>query len=188
VAELELDGASLQIAPALAFWPLVGDVASQESSGARLVDASSARLQLLLTAPPGEAAGTIAAGGWRVPMQPVHGTARRQLGSVLYRAFLPRPGLHPGLAPHDPLVLEWTRGGRALRVELHGWIPTGGAYAGLPGDEVEARRRRRERVVVSAGTPGELRPSRARGFVLDLRCGHAPSIQPPVAPHHAVVL
>lgn len=188
VARLELEGAALEMAPALAFWPLLGDVASQERSGARLVDSSSSRLEILVTAPPGTSAGRVAAGGWRVPLHALPGGGRTQLGSVLYRAFTPRPGLHPGLEAHDPLLIDWERGGRRLRVELHGWIPTGGAYEGLPADEEEAGRRRRERVVVSPGHATEVRSGRATGFLLDLRRAGAPSLHPAVAPHHAIVV
>jgi uncharacterized protein (DUF2126 family) len=188
IVTLDLDGASLEVAPALAFWPLLGDVASQERSGARLVDSSSQRLELLVTAPPGTSAGRVAAGGWRVPLHALPGGGRAQLGSVLYRAFTPRPGLHPGLGAHDPLVLEWERGGARARAELHGWIPTGGSYDGLPADAAEARRRRRERVVLAPGRGGEVRSSRATGFLLDLRRADAPSLHPAVAPHQAIVV
>jgi uncharacterized protein (DUF2126 family) len=180
LAEVALDGATLEIAPALAFWPLVGDVASQEQCGARVVDSSSARVQLLVTAPRGSPAGRVSAGGWRVPLQPVPGGGPWRLGSVLYRAFTPSPGLHPWLAADDPLVVDWDRGGRRLRVQLHGWSPTGGAYDGLPVDDAEARRRRRERVRVATGRAGDIRRSHATGLVLDLRRA-APGLPPSVA-------
>jgi uncharacterized protein (DUF2126 family) len=187
VATVELDGATLEISPALAFWPLLGDVASQERSGARLVDASSARLQLTVRAPAGSPPGTVSAAGWRVPLHAMPGAGAR-LGSVMYRTFTPRPGLHPALAPHDPLVLDWERGGRCLRAELHTWIPSGGAYDGLPGDEDEARRRRRERVVVTAPpNPVQARAGRATGFLLDLRSAETPGLLPPLALHEAVL-
>ncbi len=185
VAAVELDGARLEIAPAVAFWPLFGDVASQERSGARLVDSSAVRLQLLVTAPPGELPGTIAAAGWRVPLQPLEGDASRHLGSVIYRAFPPRPGLHPGLPSSDPLVLIWERGSRRLSLLLHGWNPTGGAYHGLPDGASEARRRRRERVSISSqtstGPSGPGRPGRDTGFTLDLR-RVVEAARPPAAP------
>jgi uncharacterized protein (DUF2126 family) len=178
VAELALDDATLEVTQALAFWPLVGDVASQERSGARLVDASSARLQLLVTTPQGSSAGTLTAQGWRVPLQAIAGSAQRHLGSVLFRAFTPVPGLHPGLPPTDPLVLAWQRGGRGVAVALHGWRPGGGAYDGLPADDAEARRRRRERTVVSAVEHGEIRAARDAGLTVDLRRAEAPGIAP----------
>ena len=45
---VELDGCRLEIERALEFWPLVGDIASQEAGGSRLVDSSTTRLQVTL--------------------------------------------------------------------------------------------------------------------------------------------
>jgi len=185
IARVELDGATLEVSPAVAFWPLLGDVASQERSGARLVDSSSARVQLLVTVPRSEPAGCVGAAGWRVPLRAVPGPAGGHLGSVLYRTFAPHPGLHPGLAAQDPLLLDWVRGERRIRVELHSWTPWGGAYPGLPEGEEEARRRRNERVVLSGGVDREIRASRAAGFLLDIRCADAPaSLARPRGPQH----
>src|ERR1043165_9854557 len=41
-----LGNAVLTLRPALEFWPLVGDVASQERAGARIVDASTHRWEI----------------------------------------------------------------------------------------------------------------------------------------------
>ncbi len=186
VACVEHEGATLEIAPALAFWPLFGDVASQERHGARLVDSSSARLQLLVTTGEGEPPGALAAAGWLVPLQPAASDGRRHLGSILYRAFVPAPGLHPGLAASDPLVLSWERGGRSLSIALHGWDPSGRPYDGLPADADEARGRRRARVVVATGPPSQARPARDTAFTLDLRravsLGGFEAAGPPLAP------
>ena len=166
VATVELGGATLVVRRAPEFWPLLGDVASQEGSTARLVDASAERLELLVTSP-GTAPGRLAAQGVEVPLEAAGGP--RYVGAVRYRAFAPRPGLHPGLGPHDPLVLEWERRGEALRVELHGWRPDGGSYDGLPADAAEAARRIRERVVVRPGRfRNPVRVPSAR-LTLDLR-------------------
>ncbi|HTP49592.1 MAG TPA: transglutaminase family protein [Anaeromyxobacteraceae bacterium] len=166
IARVELAGATLAIRPAVDFWPLVGDVASQERSSARIVDASSERLELAVTSP-GQTPGHIAAQGVEVPLEP--GGGATHLAAVRYRAFAPHPGLHPGLGPHDPLVLEWERRGEALRIELHGWKPGGGAYPGLPADAAEAERRRRERVVVRPGRPRPARRAPSGRLTLDLR-------------------
>ncbi len=174
VATLELDGATLEVTPALAFWPLIGDVASQERSGARLVDSSSARLQLVVATPDDKTPGTISACGWRTPLQRLPGDATRHVTSVVYRTFTPSPGLHPTLPALDPLVLAWRRGGRALSISLHGWRPAGGAYDGLPADAEEARRRRRERMVISDAPPGDEQPGYGTAFTLDLRRASAP--------------
>jgi uncharacterized protein (DUF2126 family) len=95
---------------------------------------------------------------------------RCHLAGLRARAFLPHPGLHPGLPAHDPLVITWEREGRRVAVELHGWLPGGGSYQGLPADEDEARRRRRERVRLLEPGPITLRePPVPAGFTLDLR-------------------
>jgi uncharacterized protein (DUF2126 family) len=153
VAELELGGSRRVIRRALEFWTLVGDVASQERQGARLVDASNARHEIVVTGPPGR----IGAAGVELPLHPAG--AGSQVAAIRHRAFVPRPGLHPSLEAQDPLVLAWEVDGRAVSVALHGWIPAGGVYPGLPADADEARRRRRERVVVSSvPAPVALRP------------------------------
>ncbi len=144
----------------------MGDVASQEGSTARLVDASSERLELLVSSP-GTAPGRLAAQGVEVTLEA--GGGPLHVGAVRYRAFAPQPGLHPGLGPHDPLVIEWERRGEAVRVELHGWKPGGGGYDVLPADAAEAGRRRLERVVVRPGRfRNPLRAPSAR-LTLDLR-------------------
>lgn len=176
IASLEQGDASLEIRRGLGFWPLVGDIAWQPHSGARLVDSSSTRVQVVLRAPPGSPLGTLSANGWRAPLHALPSDAGNcALASVLYRAFVPQPGLHPSIGAHDPLVLEWERGGKSLRVQLHAWQPHGGPYPGLPADALEAERRRAERVVVTPCEPTEPRPSRLDGstLALDLRKQHA---------------
>jgi len=173
VVRLDLAGATLAIRRAPDFWPLLGDVASQEGRTARLVDASSERLELLVSSP-GTPPGRIAAQGVEVVLEAAGGPLH--VGAVRYRAFAPSPGLHPGLGPHDPLVVEWERRGEAIRVELHGWKPGGGAYEGLPADGEEAARRRKERVVVR---PGRFRtPLRAPSARLTLDLRRLPAVLP----------
>jgi uncharacterized protein (DUF2126 family) len=175
LAEESIKGATLSIRPALEFWPLLGDVASQERAGARLFDPSTQRLQVELRVRSGELRGRVSAGGWEVPLQRAgaQGGQEVHVGAVRYRAWVPSPGLHPGLEPVDPLEVVWERGGETLAIALHGWIPGGGTYPGLPADAEEARRRRAERVVVRRGAapPGAKRAP-ARGdasLTLDLR-------------------
>jgi uncharacterized protein (DUF2126 family) len=92
------------------------------------------------------------------------------VAGLRYRAFVPRPGLHPGLPAQDPLVLTWEREGQRMGIELHGWSPGGGTYPGLPGDAAEARRRCRERVRIhEVGRPTLRRPLAGGGVSLDLR-------------------
>jgi hypothetical protein len=57
-----------------------------------------------------------------------------------------------------------------MGIELHGWIPGGGTYPGLPGDAAEARRRCRERVRIrEVGRLTLRRPLAGGGVSLDLR-------------------
>ncbi|MBK9519901.1 MAG: transglutaminase family protein [Anaeromyxobacter sp.] len=169
LGELRLGAATLTVTPAAEFWPLLGDVASQERASARLVDASCERVEVAVSHPQGQGPGRLGAAGWEVPL---HATAggRRHVAALRFRAYAPRPGLHPGLPALDPLVLTWEREGHRHSVELHGWLPGGGSYPGLPADAAEARRRRRERVRV--GQPGPLSllwPPAISGVTLDLR-------------------
>jgi uncharacterized protein (DUF2126 family) len=162
-----LGEATLAIRPALEFWPLVGDVASQERAPARLVDASTARLELSC-----DGAGpdrVVVAGRW-AQLRPL-GDGVRAVG-IRRRIYEPAPGLHPGLPPRDPLVIEWAHAGRAQRVELWAWRPDGGPYPGLPRDAADALARRSARVRIAplpaeptaAGHWPEVRP-----FTIDLR-------------------
>ncbi len=123
-----------------------------------------------MRAPVGAELGTLSANGWHVPLCELDGGAAVSgIGSVIHRTFVPQFGLHPQLAAHDPLVLEWARGGECVRVELYAWKPGGGPYPGLPGDDAEARARRDARVIVRQIEASALKPSRVKGLAMDLR-------------------
>jgi uncharacterized protein (DUF2126 family) len=98
-----LGDATLSLRPALEFWPLVGDVASQEQAPVRWVDASSQRWEVSI-----EGAGPerIAIGGQWARLRPI-GDDVRAIG-LRRRVFQPSPGLHPGLPVTDPLVIDWS--------------------------------------------------------------------------------
>jgi uncharacterized protein (DUF2126 family) len=169
LAEVTLGAATLAVTPAVEFWPLLGDVASQERAPARLVDASCERVEVTVRHPRGQDPGRLGAAGWEVPLHPAD-DGRCHVAAVRLRAYAPRPGLHPGLPVLDPLVLSWEREGHRRSIELHGWLPGGGSYPGLPADEAEARRRRRERVrITEPGPLSLLRPPGSGGHTLDLR-------------------
>jgi len=162
-----LGDATLELRPALEFWPLVGDVASQEHQTARWVDASTQRWELAIGGPGPDR--LLVAGKW-VQLRSF-GDGVRVIG-VRRRIYTPAPGFHPGLPVTDPLVVEWSWQGRAQRVELWAWRPTGGPYQGLPLDDTDALARRNERIKVSLhdrelvadGFRREHRP-----FTIDLR-------------------
>ncbi|MBL9017048.1 MAG: transglutaminase family protein [Myxococcales bacterium] len=162
-----LGDAQLVLRPALEFWPLVGDVASQERSTARIVDASTQRWEISVD---GAGPDKVAIGGKWAHLRSL-GDGTRAVG-IRRRIYTPSPGLHPGLPAQDPLVVEWSHAGKAQTIELWAWRPEGGPYAGLPVDESDALARRQERIrvtthadeLVVAGHWGESRP-----FTIDLR-------------------
>ncbi len=172
----DLGGVRLEVRRAVEYWPLVGDLSRQHGSS-RLVDPSTQRVELRLVPEPGNGAlldeWSLEVDGFALALHGEPGPVR-VLG-VRWRAFAPRPGLHPLLAPHGPLSVTCRHQipGRSLRVTLHPWLPGGGVYDGLPSDGTEAARRRAERFVVEAFEP--LEPARwpptgaATAYCLDTR-------------------
>lgn len=157
IASFELGHCSLRLCRAVEFWPLIGDAASQESRGARLMDSSSQRVELVIRAQSGR---TAELGHWEIAQgafgfTPSHATDDRGealVTALRYRAFVPQVGLHPTVGAQSPLrltLLDFTRR-RAFELELHEWRPDGQAYEGLPRDEADAAQRRAERVKLSA--------------------------------------
>ncbi len=163
-----LGGSNLSLRPALEFWPLVGDVASQERATARWVDSSTQRWEVAIDGPGPD---RVSIGGRWAHLRTI-GDGVRAIG-VRRRIYQPLPGLHPNLPVTDPLVIEWTWGGRAQRIELWAWRPNGGPYEGLPGNDRDALERRNERVVIATREGTDVSaPSfwrEARPFTIDLR-------------------
>ena len=162
-----LGDAMLSVRPALEFWPLFGDTASQERSGARWVDSSTQRWELALDGPGPD---RVAIGERWAHLRAL-GDGVRAIG-VRRRVYQPSPGLHPGLPVHDPLVIEWAWAGRTQRIELWAWKPEGGPYSALPADDADALARRNERVRITT-RDGEATAAgywrEARPFTIDLR-------------------
>lgn len=201
IVRLTDHNATLELHSAISFWPLLGDAVQQATQGARLVDASTTRVQVLVSAPRGEPLGLVGANGYRVPLQPVYPTGQQHsrardyaLASIIYRAFVPHRGLHPHVPAHDPWRLEWTRADQTHHVQLHAWHPQGGAYEGLPLSREEAKARRDARVIVTThNKPQKFQHTGQTHNRLDLRTlpprnaaaqpvGHAPrQAQPPAA-------
>lgn len=164
-----LGEAILTLRPALEFWPLVADVASQERASARIVDASTQRWELALE---GSGPERISVAGKWVHLRPI-GDGVRAIG-IRRRVYAPSPGFHPGLPATDPLVIEWAHAGRAQTIELWAWRPSGGAYPGLPRDADDAFARRQERIRVTTHTDFLAASGHwpeARPFTIDLRGG-----------------
>jgi uncharacterized protein (DUF2126 family) len=164
VGSVEWAGCRITVKRAVQFWPLVGDVTSQEGGSSRLIDASTLHLEVTVR-PVGGAAAALdgwraVAAGFELPLR----EARDREGPALvmglrYRSFQPQVGLHPRLRAQGPIVLGFVRDGRddALRITLHDWRPGARPYDGVPRDAAEARRRREERFVVEtvpAAEPG----------------------------------
>ena len=162
-----LGDATLTVRPALEFWPLVGDVASQERAGARCVDASTARVEVSIDGPGPD---RVAVAGKWAHLRAV-GDGVRAIG-IRRRIYQPSPGLHPGMPAVDPLVIEWAWQRRVQRIELWAWRPGGGAYPGLPRDDNDALARRQERIQITM-RDGDITAtghwSETRPFTIDLR-------------------
>jgi uncharacterized protein (DUF2126 family) len=182
--QVDLPGCRLEVRRALEFWPLLGDAASPEQGGgSRLVDASTARVELRLRALPDSPPEAL---DWQIVARGVVLPLRREcdaLGEVRmfglrYRSFVPGWGLHPGLGAQTPVRLRLRHAGQPAdhRVTLHEWQPAGEAYAGLPDDLGEAQRRRAERVTLevvprdSGAEPGAAPVHGPGAYCLDLRC------------------
>jgi uncharacterized protein (DUF2126 family) len=178
LGRLRFEGVELTIRRALEFWPLVGDAATQERGTSRLVDASTARIELCLRPLPGHAdhdfdAWAIAAGGGDLPLRRVVDDAgpARLLG-LRYRRFVPLAGLHPSLPAQGPIVLLLWHPVRpeARRVTVHEWRPDGQPYDGLPRDAADARARRAQRLVVEDVPPPDPPPPPAPAHALTPWC------------------
>lgn len=168
----------VEIRRAVEFWPLVGDVATQEYGGSRAIDASTSRIEIRLcpsTVDTKLGDWTLSASDWELPLR----DDRDELGSVRviglrYRSFVPARGLHPTLAVREALPLMLTHPVHgAWRITLHEWRPDGAPYPGLPASVEEARARRDARCVVEA-TDSVARtcpppPEACGDYIVDLR-------------------
>ena len=184
LGQAALPGCALEIRRGLEFWPLLGDAASPEQGGSfRMVDASTARVELRLRPEPGSDADwrdwQVHAEAVALPMRDeIDGQGELRVFGVRYRSFVPTWGLHPALAAQAPvrLLLRHPRHPMDYRVTLHEWRPDGNAYPGLPEDLAAADQRRAERVVLEVvpcdpDFTARAAPGHGLGaFCLDLRC------------------
>jgi uncharacterized protein (DUF2126 family) len=178
-----LPGCTLEVRRGLEFWPLLGDAASPEQGGSfRMMDASTARVELRLRPQPGSDADwrdwQVHAEGVTLPMRrEIDGGGELHVFGVRYRSFVPTWGLHPALAAQAPVRLLLRHPGEPMdyRITLHEWRPDGGAYEGLPEDLAAASQRRAERVALEvvprdSGFTQRAEPDHGLGaFCLDLR-------------------
>jgi len=177
--QVSLPGCTLEIRRALEFWPLVGDATSPHQGGtSRLVDSSTARVELRLRQDPKCPGWQVLAAGQRLPMR-AECDAQGELAvyGLRHRCFAPHLGLHPTLGSQAPLRLRLRHPDQAHDhgVTLHEWRPDGAAYEGLPEDLDAARRRRAERITVEAMARGADAPAmgesplRPGAYAMDLR-------------------
>lgn len=182
LGETVFDDCRLSVRRGLEFWPLLGDALAQEHGHSRLVDASTARLEISLRALT-RATSTLA--DWRLTVNGYLLPLRREdeldgetwLYGLRYRRFKPWTGLHPTLDAQGPieLLLSHPQRSEALRVTLHEWKPQGGGYDGLPAGLEDAAARRAERFVAERLYPAPTTPplepplSALTPYCLDLR-------------------
>ena len=179
LAAIEIADVTIRLERAIEFWPLVGDVASQDRGGSRIVDASTARLEVVIE---GQAPGAavegveISANGCSLPMRvESHAGGMVRVLGVRFRSFVPWTGVHPSMPAQQPVVLQIRPpDGPVAQVTIHGWRPAGGPYPGLPDDFDDARARRLERAVVELLDPASAAPTApppraVTPYCLDLR-------------------
>ena len=182
LGELILRDCQLTVQRALEFWPLVGDVASQESGNSRLVDSSTTRIQVILRPLSGSQVNIrdwcVAYQNWRMPVRfESDETGPLLIFAFRYRSFAPWRGLHPTLLPQSPveLTLQNTVSLEGWKLVLHEWNPQGGPYQNLPEDWAESLLRRKQRLVCenlqmdSVLTLEEAPPAAISPYCLDLR-------------------
>lgn len=152
IGQLAWNGVQIRILSALEFWPLLGDVSTQQSGDSRLIDASTARIELRLTA-----IDKVNLDTWQVRINnfaahlfAVPNTTTIRLTGIRYRNFIPWTGLHPKMPAQDRIhiLLIPPASAIALSLTVLEWRPQGGAYPGLPQDLTEARLRRSERLII----------------------------------------
>lgn len=183
---LQLADCQLDVEQALEFWPLIGDVASQDAGGSRLVDASTSRIEVRMSSSR-ELAGALAdwqlsVNGYSLPLVRIAEAEREVwLCGVRYLNFVPKLGLHPGMAAETHIVIELANrvSGARARASLYDWRPGGGAYPGLPASAEDAAQRRAERFVAEYSSPTPALaprsppPGALSPFCLDLRRARA---------------
>jgi uncharacterized protein (DUF2126 family) len=174
MARVQLPGYVLELRRAMEFWPLLGDVTSEEQGGSsRLIDSSTTRIELRLRPAPIQATQDMAtAGAWPeiaiagsnlvLPLRPESDHLGELKVGLRYRRFPPTQGLHPMLGAQAPVAFRVSYPDQSADVviTLHEWEPSGEAYPGLPEDMEDAAMRRSQRVTVSDvdKDPGGNRP------------------------------
>lgn len=182
IGQAEFRNVVIEVQQALEFWPLVGDAASQEGGGSRLVDASTTRLQItvkcLESATCDPEGWELWLDGYRIQLRDEQGeSGPLKIIALRYRHFQPAIGLHPGILARHCLtfLLVHRDSDEALELNYHDWHPAGRAYPGLPKDLTDAEMRRRERFITQVVSvkyvdlPKALPDSAMTDYGVDLR-------------------
>lgn len=152
IGQTVFNGCKIELHQALEFWPLVGDVASQENGGSRLIDASTTRLQITLSLTPDNSLQLndwhLSLDGYAIPLrQEQTQESQVKVIGLRYRNFQPDIGLHPGIIARSGIVCVLSHPDlqEALEITYHEWHPEGLAYSGLPENIDDAKQRCQER-------------------------------------------
>jgi uncharacterized protein (DUF2126 family) len=163
LGDFQLAHYHISINKAIEFWPLIGNVASQENGASRLVDGSTARIQIIIRELIPESAELddwqLIVENHRIPLLCERDSQGRiLLMGIRYRTFLPNIGLHPKLLMYDPLSLILVNHSlnNAVKIKLYEWQPDKLPYDGLPMDSIEAIRRCEQRFVVEQISPEQI--------------------------------
>lgn len=141
---LEVEGGFVDLRQAFESFPLMAEE-SQGANTVRVVDNSSDRLQLTLSAPGLLEGSLLLVNGVEVPFELVDG---RMICGVRYKCASAYPALHPHVPIQSPLEFEWVdvkSGKTVAAARYHYWNPHAPIYDGRPESADEAEQRRRER-------------------------------------------
>lgn len=123
-----LQHAGLTVRRACEGWPLLSEIPAEGGTTSRFVDTSMDRLEFRLA--PGAAAGGISANGRELPWLTLPDGARGF--GLRYRRTAWYPSLHPGIAPHLPLVVAFAGRMFSLASESTAFEPHTGRPAPAP--------------------------------------------------------
>lgn len=166
--EFALKSGTLEFRQALEAWPLLGEQPSGTGT-IRCVDSSADRIEAAVDREEVLAEGVLLVNGLPCEFRRARedGTAAAPRGfpgaaaaGIRFRAFYLNSCLHPHVAVHAPLLLEWVDRESLVVVAAarwHVWNPRGESYASRPATAAEAAERARERWEVWPHTVGQAR-------------------------------
>jgi uncharacterized protein (DUF2126 family) len=167
-------GITLELRMAVEPWHVLGEEVTSTGT-ARFVDSAVERLQVRVDGMT-DGRHLLACNGRRVPLRPT-GRRGQFVAGVRYKAWQPPSGLHPTIAPHNPLVFDLvdTWNGRSIAGCTYSVAHPGGrSYDTFPVNGNEAEGRRIARFRAEGHTPGPMapppeEPAGDHPYTLDLR-------------------